>query len=55
MREWLGFESAEICERMGVSAENCRMILHRARMSMRACMQRDWLDAKGTRAGRATE
>lgn len=45
MREWLGFDTAEICERMGVSAENCRMILHRARMSMRSCMQRDWVGA----------
>ncbi|MEO6032070.1 MAG: sigma-70 family RNA polymerase sigma factor [Burkholderiaceae bacterium] len=48
MREWLGFETAEICERLGVSAENCRTILHRARMSMRACMQRDWLGKKGS-------
>jgi len=47
MREWLGFETSEICERLGVSAENCRTILHRARMSLRACMQRDWI---GTRA-----
>lgn len=47
MREWLGFETSEICERLGVSAENCRTILHRARMSLRECMQRDWI---GTRA-----
>ena len=43
MREWLGFENAEICERLGVSAENCRMILHRARTALRVCMQRDWI------------
>jgi len=46
MREWLGFETAEICERLGVSAANCRTILHRARMGVRACMQRDWVGAK---------
>ncbi len=46
MREWLGFETAEICERLGVSAENCRTILHRARMALRACMQRDWIGEK---------
>lgn len=46
MREWLGFETAEICERVGVSADNCRMILHRARMALRDCMQRDWLGVK---------
>ncbi|MDP1691354.1 MAG: sigma-70 family RNA polymerase sigma factor [Burkholderiaceae bacterium] len=46
MREWLGFETAEICQRAGVSADNCRMILHRARMALRACMQRDWIGKK---------
>lgn len=46
MREWLGFETTEICQRLGVSAENCRTILHRARMALRECMQRDWIDAR---------
>ena len=46
MREWLGFETTEICQRLGVSAENCRTILHRARMSLRECMQRDWMGRK---------
>lgn len=44
MREWLGFETAEICERLDVTADNCRQRLHRARMGLRKCMQRDWLD-----------
>lgn len=44
MREWLGFETDEICQRMAISADNCRTILHRARMSLRDCMQRRWLD-----------
>lgn len=38
MREWLGFETSEICERLGMSAENCRMVLHRARTGLRQCM-----------------
>lgn len=46
MREWLGFETTEICSRQNLSAENCRMILHRARMGMRGCMQHNWLGAK---------
>ncbi|QDL36425.1 sigma-70 family RNA polymerase sigma factor [Rhodoferax sediminis] len=46
MREWLGFETTEICERVGVSAENCRTIMHRARMALRGCMQRDWINTK---------
>ena len=38
MREWLGFETSEICERLGLTADNCRMVLHRARMGLRKCM-----------------
>jgi RNA polymerase sigma-70 factor (ECF subfamily) len=48
MREWLGFETQEICERLGVSAANCRTILHRARTALRDCMQKDWLGQKAT-------
>ncbi|MDO9315688.1 MAG: sigma-70 family RNA polymerase sigma factor [Burkholderiaceae bacterium] len=48
MREWLGFETAEICQRAGLSADNCRMILHRARMALRSCMQRNWIDKKAS-------
>jgi RNA polymerase sigma-70 factor, ECF subfamily len=46
MREWLGFETAEICSRLSLNADNCRMILHRARMAMRECMQLNWLNHK---------
>ncbi len=46
LREWLGFETSEICERLGLTAENCRQRLHRARMALRQCMQRDWLDIR---------
>lgn len=42
MREWLGFETPEICHTLGISADNCRTILHRARMSLRACMTTHW-------------
>lgn len=38
MREWLGFETSEICGQLGLTADNCRMILHRARMGLRQCM-----------------
>lgn len=38
MREWLGFETSEICEKLGLNAENCRMIMHRARTGLRQCM-----------------
>jgi RNA polymerase sigma-70 factor, ECF subfamily len=46
MREWLGFETSEICSRLSINADNCRMVLHRARMAMRECMQLNWLNHK---------
>ncbi len=39
MREWLGFETREIAERLGLSADNCRQLLHRARMGLRGCVE----------------
>ena len=38
MREWLGFEAAEISERLGLTPDNTRTILHRARTGLRQCM-----------------
>lgn len=39
MRDWLGLETDEICHLLGVSAENCRTMLHRARTTLRACLE----------------
>jgi RNA polymerase sigma-70 factor (ECF subfamily) len=38
MREWLGFESAEIGQRLDLSQDNIRTVLHRTRASLRQCM-----------------
>jgi RNA polymerase sigma-70 factor, ECF subfamily len=46
MREWLGFDTDEICARLNINADNCRKILHRARMGLRQCMQFNWLGQK---------
>lgn len=53
MREWLGFESDEIRERLGLSADNVRTILHRGRMALRDCMQRRWFGSGKPGAARA--
>lgn len=42
LREWLGFETDEISTRLGLSTDNVRQILHRARMALRGCMQHRW-------------
>lgn len=42
MREFLGFESQEICIQLGITTTNCHVILHRARLKLRGCMQSGW-------------
>jgi len=42
MREMMGFETGEICKELGISASNCWVILHRARMILRLCLQHRW-------------
>lgn len=42
MREFLGFETEEICTQTGISATNCHVILHRARLKLRGCMETGW-------------
>ena len=49
MREWLGFETDEICARLAISADNCRTVLDRARMALRECLQRHAVGAFGHR------
>lgn len=47
MREMLGFETSEICDELDISSSNCWVILHRARMSLRLCLNERWFDAEG--------
>lgn len=42
MREFLEFETAEICRQLGISNGNCWVILHRARMGLRECLENRW-------------
>lgn len=44
MREFLGLETEEICKELGLSSSNCWVILHRARMSLRVCLQQNWFE-----------
>jgi len=43
MREHLGFETDDICKELGITATHCWVLLYRARMSLRDCLQRGWL------------
>lgn len=42
MREFLGFESSEICDTLALTTSNCHVILHRARMRLRRCLETGW-------------
>ncbi|MFZ2650592.1 MAG: sigma-70 family RNA polymerase sigma factor [Burkholderiaceae bacterium] len=48
MREFLGFESDEICAQLGITTSNCHVILHRARLKLRLCMDTGWGRPKGS-------
>jgi RNA polymerase sigma-70 factor (ECF subfamily) len=42
MREWLELDTSEICADLGVNAGNLRILLWRARMQLRACLDVTW-------------
>lgn len=42
MREWLDKEVEDICAELGISASNCGVMLYRARMRLRDCLDRNW-------------
>lgn len=42
MREFLGFDASEICEQLKLTTSNCHVILHRARIRLRVCLEGKW-------------
>jgi RNA polymerase sigma-70 factor, ECF subfamily len=48
MREVMGMDTAEICDSLRVTDSNCWVLLYRARMKLRECLERNWI-AKGGR------
>ena len=47
MREILGLDTGEICKETGISTSNCWVVLHRARMGLRICLQTRWFAGAG--------
>jgi len=41
-REVMGDETAAICQDEGITASNCWVMLHRARLALRGCLERNW-------------
>lgn len=42
MREWLELETEEICKELAMSSSNCWVVLYRARMRLRECLDLNW-------------
>jgi RNA polymerase sigma-70 factor, ECF subfamily len=47
MREVMGLETEEICKELAITANNLWVILYRARMALRACLEQRWFGAGG--------
>ena len=45
MREFLEFETPEVCEELNITTSNCNVILHRARNGLRRCLEGNWFAA----------
>ncbi len=45
MREWLELESDEICKELAITPTNLWVMLHRARLRLRECLQAGWFNA----------
>lgn len=44
MREFVELETAEICEATGVTPTNLNVMLHRARLRLRHCLESNWFE-----------
>ena len=42
MREWLDKDVADICQELDITASNCGVMLYRARMRLRECLDLHW-------------
>jgi RNA polymerase sigma-70 factor (ECF subfamily) len=49
MREWQELSSDDCCKALAITSTNLWVLLHRARLRLRACLQARWFDAKPAR------
>lgn len=43
LRELMGLSTDDICKELDIKENNCWVILHRARLRLRACIEQGWL------------
>jgi RNA polymerase sigma-70 factor (ECF subfamily) len=44
MREWLEYETDEICKELAITSTNAFVMLYRARMRLRECLELNWFE-----------
>jgi len=44
LREFSGLSIEELCATLNISSSNCSVILYRARLTLKACLDKHWLD-----------
>jgi len=42
MREHMGFETGDICKELAITPTHCWVLLHRARLALRLCLEMNW-------------
>jgi len=48
-REIVGEDTEVICKEEGITASNCWVILHRARIALRTCLEKNWFGKEAAR------
>ncbi len=51
MREWLELDTEEICKELSISPTNLWVMLHRARLRLRECLQLNWFNKQANLLG----
>jgi len=54
LREWLEMDTPQVCKELGISATNCFVMLYRARLRLRECLEIDWIGSPADAAQHAT-
>jgi RNA polymerase sigma-70 factor (TIGR02943 family) len=52
MREWLELDADEICNQLSITTTNLWVLLHRARLRLRECLQQGWFAGRAPSATR---
>lgn len=50
LREVMGVSTDEICAEFGITSSNCWVLIYRARMSLRECLEKRWFAGSHTAA-----